>query len=1773
MNNIDIERGINLDYFERLKSGQFVSEVNPKIISTIKIYRDRLVNLSSKNRSLVLKKLYNKRAFDITRVFQSDAYDIRKFLLERESGRILLSNSIDRKLKEEDIEKAISIEKNLFQLKSEIEMVEKERGSNDLYVGYPFVEGTFKDGTFLRAPLFLFPVSIIKEDYRWYLENRIEEDVMINRTFALANEKYNEIKINEEMLDFDEYDADDFIGWGVKYYKQLNIEVSCNNFSMAKSSNPLIKFENYTKSTTPQVKNGNMYVVNSIVLGQFPVGGSAIYEDYKELIKQNNYGKQVVELLGDSQSEEVIEEEIVVKEKDLNLISDMDYSQEKAVVSASKNTNLVIYGPPGTGKSQVIVNIIANCLAKGDKVLMVSQKKAALDVVYTRLSNLGFGDFIGYVHDYNQDRKIVYNKIISMIDNPLYFNFNIKQYIDISKKIDVNIDKLDQIADALNLKRECGLTLRDLLANSKSKLDLYSDVFAEKFNLFEGLNLEILDDMLKTLENNKVYLKYDFKSNPLRHRTDYSKLQNLDRQRAIGIINELESNVMSFNSKLEFLDILNLIINEMPDFEEKLQKYFTDCFNEDKGNFINGLTNNISRYQKNTDNSLLEHWDKLKVKISEEIQNIEKELEYVSEAFQSFQKYNLLLPEEQAQNINELVSNSRVYTESKWFNIDKYKSKKQLKKEFPNDRLEDIINVIMSTNGFLAVYNNLNEKIPNLGIKYENDFQGFMSKLNKEKNSLDFLKNKLQGILSLDYLTTEIKYGNEKLFKQLDISGIVDYSKQFTCLLSDIKSNKYCSIVKEINDYKDFIDNYCDNCYMIINTIKASNYVRENMAEANTAEIFNHLDVVEAFERYDKFDNNQSNSIILEIKNLVEHYSINNELLKTLRRKVPMLWSFSEDIFNKIIDNKLQDEGICINNEFIKFLDEIDLAVNSENLKSAMHKIVDSFKKFEINMKGYLKDAERVLDCTDKLTKYFKPKYILNLKLKILKGTNIVNELGVCKHQISEEFDDIVLFDFNKNNFTVWEKNIIKILEEEVGEDQERIDSYSKVIRNTVYLIWIEEIKNNDSEILTLIGKEDMLRNDTYEMMSVKKKSARDFIRRDVYQRVNDLPIKIGKTNLRRLKAEASKKRKLLPLRKFIKQFYKDGVSDILPCWLVTPEVASAIFPLQENLFDIVIFDEASQMYVENAIPIIYRTKRVVVAGDDKQLQPSDLYTVKLDVDSLEDEEEDDYVDNLSLEEKSLIDLTKHKYNSTALNYHYRSNYDQLIAFSNNAFYEGNVQIVPNISKQAIPPIERVKVDGYWIDKKNNEEAKYIVKLVKHILSNRKNNETVGIITFNSTQQDYITELLDKESIIDPMFSELYLKETSNKENEDRNIFVKNIENVQGDERDIIIFSIGYGKDEKGNVRANFGLLNRDGGENRLNVAISRARQKIVVVTSIEPEELNVEGSKNHGPKLLKEYLKFARAVTQGDSAGCSAILDGLLAKDSIAKPLQQEDKVNIFEEELYDALVNAGYIVHRNLGVSNYKIDLAIFDNDLGQYVLGIECDGRMYSLSKSARERDIYRQKFFETRGWHLYRAWSYNWWKDSQKEIEIIKNLASKNKEGLLNKKQKEELRLLPYEKSVEQSDKDTVDDVEKLLVNESIEKYNVSTEKTVKSKPMETKDAIVEAIMNHSVIKKRKEYRFRYDSLKQYVEEQVGKKILDIEFIKTIEKCLSNILFYDKARDVFITIYDNNDEVAVNSEDGDKLKYTDKLIIKKMRGEELTDWEEQWLLDTKNSRMRK
>ena len=554
-------------------------------------------------------------------------------------------------------------------------------------------------------------------------------------------------------------------------------------------------------------------------------------------------------------------------------------------------------------------------------------------------------------------------------------------------------------------------------------------------------------------------------------------------------------------------------------------------------------------------------------------------------------------------------------------------------------------------------------------------------------------------------------------------------------------------------------------------------------------------------------------------------------------------------------------------------------------------------------------------------------------------------------------------------------------------------DGYRALFEASLHFGWLAEIER-EAHVLRQVGDGlDSLVTNFREVLKQKRELNQKVLAATLHRRALATH---GTKPWRDLKHQVSKKRQLWSLRRLVDNL-RQPLLETMPCWLTSPETLSASFPLDTDLFDLVIFDEASQMAVQHCIPALYRAKRVVIAGDDQQLRPYELFGTQ---GGREDEEEadarhqqeDEGIDTSATESESVLTLAKTRFPEELLNCHYRSKYEELIQFSNHGFYKGRLVTVPPSMASPLPPIEWRKVPGLWEQRRNRPEASQVLDLLFGQLKVLGSARTFGIITFNSTQQQEIEDQIERRSLTDPEFAEvIQLARNPASGDKDAALFVKNIENVQGDERDIIIFSVGYAPDTGGRVRMGFGSLSTEGGENRLNVAVSRSREKIYVVSSIEPEQLNVAGVKNRGPRLLRQYLEYAKAVGAANNDGQAAVLRGINTDVDVQRGAADAHFDSDFEEQVAQALEREGLVVKPQVGVSGYRIDLGVVDAaDPSRYLLGIECDGATYHSARDVRERDAYRQRFLESRGWRIHRIWSRNWWQNPRREVEAVLRL---------------------------------------------------------------------------------------------------------------------------------------------------------------------------------------
>ena len=461
------------------------------------------------------------------------------------------------------------------------------------------------------------------------------------------------------------------------------------------------------------------------------------------------------------------------------------------------------------------------------------------------------------------------------------------------------------------------------------------------------------------------------------------------------------------------------------------------------------------------------------------------------------------------------------------------------------------------------------------------------------------------------------------------------------------------------------------------------------------------------------------------------------------------------------------------------------------------------------------------------------------------------------------------------------------------------------------------------------------------------------------------------------LRKEAGKKRNIMPLRKLFKVI-PTLLLKLKPCFMMSPLSVSYFLDSDMYDFDMVIFDEASQILPEDAIGAIYRGKQVIIAGDTKQMPPTSFFssTSKNTDDYDVDEDDDVYVD---IESESILDEASTCLPSCMLSWHYRSKDESLIAFSNKEIYDNKLITFPNCRKDIDRGLQYIYVpNGYYEGKPKNcnvNEAKRCVRLVEEHIKNHP-DRSLGIIAFSEKQQGTIEDAINEWRLKNPVYEEFF------DEDKDEPFFVKNLENVQGDERDTIIFSICYARNKQGKMYMRFGPLGRAGGERRLNVAITRAKYNIKLVGSIYPNDLPITESTSLGVQLLAHYISYAMSNDYEAPMGTNEVSTDEVFVDMIA-----------------DFLMESGYRVRRNIGTSQYKIDIGVIHPDApNEFFAGIECDSENYVLARTARDRDVTRKNIMDKMGWNMYHVWSLAWYKnpkESKKELlKFLKEAAEKH-----------------------------------------------------------------------------------------------------------------------------------------------------------------------------------
>jgi len=562
-------------------------------------------------------------------------------------------------------------------------------------------------------------------------------------------------------------------------------------------------------------------------------------------------------------------------------------------------------------------------------------------------------------------------------------------------------------------------------------------------------------------------------------------------------------------------------------------------------------------------------------------------------------------------------------------------------------------------------------------------------------------------------------------------------------------------------------------------------------------------------------------------------------------------------------------------------------------------------------------------------------------------------------------------------------------------------------LRREAMLAWKGKFESSSPELM-IEAAEIAQRVETLAELDSQVRSAnKDLLRQDVPR---DMGAASDWEDITRLTGRRARR-----MREFVEEGNELGLFRLRPVWLMNPDVASRILPLKGGLFDLVVFDEASQMPVEQAIPTMFRGRRVIVAGDEKQMPPSSFFASRVDDSDDEDDDSPESMDEGATESEKaareeawnrreikdcpdLLQLGRSVLPTTTLQIHYRSKYRELIGYSNLAFYQGQLSVParhPETEILRAKPIEVVRADGVYEAQTNPIEADKVVEILARFWLNEATPPSIGVVTFNRKQADVVEDAVQGYAARNPDFLRALERETDRTQNnEDMGFFVKNVENVQGDERDVIIFSTTFGRDKHGAFRRFFGVLGQSGGERRLNVAVTRARDKVILVTSMPIADVSdwlTSGRNPNKPRdYLQAYLDYATRLSGGDTQVSAKFAHRMQSAQPRAAEREGFDELGDgFAGSVANFIRELGHEPITTSDGDAFGLDFAVEDPRTGLFGIGIECDAPRHTLLKSARAREIWRPGVLQRAIPRIHRVSSRAWYHEPREEKNRLKH----------------------------------------------------------------------------------------------------------------------------------------------------------------------------------------
>lgn len=1514
----------------------------------------------------------------------------------------------DNALQTLDLPRVLS--SRLGRIYSRVQTMLEEKGFNILYLTLGYLvwresSGTEKD--LYKSPLLLLPVTM-------------------ERTRTREGEIYSISLLDEVMLN------------PVLRHK-LSTDFGIN-LEMANDELQLTNVEAFfQRVTAEEPRNLKWRVSRQAVLGIYPFQGIELYNDLDPNgieFSDFNVVSQIFSGVGangepsahTSYSLDDVESEhgetLVPR-----LVTDADSSQFLALMKAANGQNMAIEGPPGSGKSQTIVNLIANAIGSNKKVLFVAQKGTALQVVLSRLKHLGLDDLMLPLMGKKTDAQTFYEALAARMalhrqghsirsgDNraELYRRRNeLNHYVTVlgttipgtkltvHQVLGLTVKYQTQISGLARQLQDCpfdlsrlNMTLNPVFFSQLESLGndwsaQLTEVQIQPDTLWALLEsggrdfraLETLNADAWALLEQIATVKSQFGAIPLE--LHWLQRAASDRSSAALIgLRVLATRVLPWDQLIEHANASHVVIKALLD-NIKQREALLNIFPVTWDVLIEFVNREPSMRQAITllESEELQSYsrDALSICLNErtKARNAVHELVLFSKTAQRMTGLDDISPQEmqlvlQLASGNSLVANTKLFRhaakagfEDAVLLIEQAKACRKVLKELtikevalPTPTRIKELKVIADSAGLFSVFSgmfrNAKKQISELfGLHSYNKVSASINleRLSElyvqwENNPLatlfgDFQDASVAGRLdeiatALDDLiaTLKRKVVRPQRFTAIAIPELLELSTSQSEQISKIAADETWASMLHLRDEFDgriaTLQSALDDSHGFLtftNDHQMTGY-RELQKVARN---------FEAIKQTQQYFATNKNACQRLMGSLYQGPQTEARSISPLADAVHYFASLESDIRNAL--RQLLSDTMEVS-RITNFIEQLDFLFDRlTQLETSMH-----------TLGATAKTPTRLEDCCAMLQRSVEDQAS---REKLTQRAMVYNDIQ--HHGFANIVKVCETAGLREDLGTILVTYIVHVLSNVVYQQfGQEITQYSGKRLETLR----EEFKRLDKSLLELAPREVK----SAVVNAAAPPAGVGFGRKSDY------------TDIALIDHELGKKRRISPTK-----LIKRGTTALLelhPCWMMVPTAVASYLPRQE-IFDLIVIDEASQMAPEHSISALMRAKQAVIVGDTNQLPPTNFFRSSFSID--EDEEED-----LATTEESILELANMKFHPKhRLQWHYRSRHESLIAFSNHYVYDDDLVIFPSpegASKSM--GVELKRVDGVYNRSINPAEASFMVESIIEFMTH-DTDRSLGVVVMNQSQMEQIDAMVVQKSEGNPAVA-AYIDKWATKDDGLETFFVKNLENVQGDERDVIFIGTVYGSDSLGNFRQNFGPINGAAGKRRLNVLFSRAKEKIVTFTSIPMDKLN-PGQHNQGATLLKRWLEYS-------------------AKGTLGEVLEPDARSGFgpdspFEEHVIEQIKAIGFEAVPQVGVSNYYIDIGVRHTKFPYgYLCGVECDGASYHSTRSARERDILRQNVLENLGWNIYRIWSTDWFRDGLTQRDLLRqHLESRLEEKL-------------------------------------------------------------------------------------------------------------------------------------------------------------------------------